>query len=688
MALSSKHAGNIARASLVVSIVFFVISLLIGQWTRFFVVYAAGWQLLAAALIWFVLAVQFHQRALAEQEKLDIAQLQKDRDSSTIFQGTQQQNEIFNVARDRLKALEKWFVPISAAVIAIYEIVIGLHLLNVMKRGIDFEPTQPLVAMVAMAAIALVCFLMSRYATGMAGEIAWKPLRAGGSFFLGITMTCFLSAVGLALSFFKIPGFVNFLGWIISLLIFILGLETGINVVLDIFRPRLQGQYPRSAFDSRLLGVINEPGQIIHTAASAVDYQFGFKVSQTWFYKLLEKAIVPLILFACIVLYLSSMFVIVGPGQKAVIEHFGNPLCVDGKARIAEPGLTVKWPWPIDKAYKYSTDRVAEVAVGYVEDEQIDPRTGKPKKRNLLWGTPHYKEEYSLLVASENVGQELTEGAAPVSLVIAAVPVQYRIKDLYSFVYKHNDPEQVLEYICYREVTKFAASAKIEPDEHGGNQSLLGAGRAKAQAELTKRIQASADAEELGVEILLVGLQGVHPPVDVAKDYQKVIGAVQQKQANILSHLAMRNQLLSNLVGGVEQADELYTLAEQYIAAENKGDEAAVDQLGKKLDAAYEDARGEVFKTLSQAKGQAYKKSTLSKATGQRFAGQLKAYYADKEIYKHHQRLLMFEEALENIRKYVVAADTNDTQVYIFNMQEKLEPSLYDITGLEEEQGK
>jgi hypothetical protein len=46
------------------------------------------------------------------------------------------------------------------------------------------------------------------------------------------------------------------------------------------------------------------------------------------------------------------------------------------------------------------------------------------------------------------------------------------------------------------------------------------------------------------------------------------------------------------------------------------------------------------------------------------------------------------EEALENIRKYVVVADQNDTQVFIFDAQEKLTPSLYELSGLEESSKK
>jgi hypothetical protein len=46
------------------------------------------------------------------------------------------------------------------------------------------------------------------------------------------------------------------------------------------------------------------------------------------------------------------------------------------------------------------------------------------------------------------------------------------------------------------------------------------------------------------------------------------------------------------------------------------------------------------------------------------------------------------EEALENIRKYVVVADQNDAQVFIFDAQEKLTPSLYEISGLQESNKK
>ena len=90
--------------------------------------------------------------------------------------------------------------------------------------------------------------------------------------------------------------------------------------------------------------------------------------------------------------------------------------------------MHVKWPWPIDIAYKYPVNRILQINVGFVPDEE-DAR--KP----LLWDTAHFKKEYDLLTATRSASG-YGEGAVPVSIIRAAVPVQYRVKDLYSFLYK------------------------------------------------------------------------------------------------------------------------------------------------------------------------------------------------------------------------------------------------------------
>lgn len=688
MTTPSKRAEHTALFSLVLSILFFGIIFFLGRWSGCFAISAISWFLLSAALIWLVLAVQFHQRFLSEQEKLDMGQLAGgDEKTAAIFQARGEHAVLFAVAQHRLKILEKWFTPIFSIVISAYQVAMGLYLLRAISEVSGIEVKQPLLCAIFLTAIAFVSFLVSRYATGLSTQPKWKPLRAGGSFLLAVAVLCFALAIGLALVQFKIFALARVITFAVPILLVVLGVETALNVVLDIYRPRLKDQYDRSAFDSRLLGLINEPGGILRSVAGTIDYQFGFQVSQTWFYKLLEKAIVPLVLFAAVTLYLLSCIVVVAPNEEAIIEHFGNPVNDANDIRLVGPGLTFKWPWPIDIAYKYPTKKVTELHIGYVP--KIDPKTKEAVREPLLWGKSHFQEEYSVIVAGRYSGGNLTEETGPVGLVKANIPVQYKVKDLYSYLYHNSEPKKLLEDICYHELAKFAASAKVEVDDEGqgeGNfrESLLGAGRTEAKKILADNIQKAADRAGLGVEIVFLGLQGVHPPVEVAADYQKVIGAVQKKQAIVLGAHAERNNILSTLVGSVEDADKLYDLAAKYQHAKQENRLQDAEKLGSELDTAFAEASGDIFKTLRESQSYAFEKATVARATGERFASQTKAYRSAKEIYKHEQRSAALEESLKNVRKYVVVADPNDMQVFIVNFEEKLTPSLYDITGFQE----
>jgi len=687
MTASSKRPEQVAWVSLVLSLVFFGLTFFLGRWSGFFAVSAVAWQILAATLIWLILAIQFHQRTLAEQEKLDMTQLAEDKQASALFEGKGERATLLAAAQRRLDFLERWFVPIFGVLIAVYEISLGLLLLKAVGSQAGAETQQPLVCTIVMTVVAFVSFLMSRYATGMSVESRWKPLRAGGSYLLGVALVCFALALSLAGVHFQFGLGVRIVGYVVPILLIVLGGETALNTVFDIYRPRLKGQYSRAGFDSRLLGVINEPGGVFRSVAAAIDYQFGFKVSETWFYKLLERAIVSLILFSASTLYLASCIVVIEPNEEAIVERFGNPLTSDGRVRAIAPGIHFKLPWPIDIARTYPTKEVLELYVGYVPKR--DPKTGRViPEVSLLWGQSHYEEEYSILAASEYTGEELSEGAVPVSLIKANIPVQYRISDLFKYIYNHRDPGQLLEAICYEELARYAASARIEADVAGsdsaGSDSLFGAGRAMAQEVLTQRIQAAANAQELGIELVFLGVQGIHPPPEVAPDYEAVIGAVQKKQALVLRAEADRNRILSTLVGSVGKAYELAELAAAYQEAQAQERADEVQRLNERVDAAFAEAKGGIFKTLRDAQSYAFEKATLAEATGRRFAGQVKAFQAAPRIYGQEQRLAVFEEAMQGIRKYIVATEPNDTQVTIIDLQQTLTPDLLDIGSLQE----
>jgi regulator of protease activity HflC (stomatin/prohibitin superfamily) len=682
MAISSKKAQHTALLALCLSIVFFLATLLLSAYWQILAVYILSWQILCGAMVWGVLVVQFYHQSAVEQENLDKARLSKSLEQETIFSGGGGRTTLFEQAHKRLAFFEKWILPSLGILIAVVEIVLGLLLYRASAGAQDWKPQNPLLCAVLVVLISFVSFLLSRYATGMSCEPAWRPLRAGGSYFLTTAILGFFVTVSLAFAQFKYPIGLQIVEYGIPWLLVILGCEILLNSIFDIYRPRIAGQYSQSAFDSRLLGLINEPGGLFHTVASAIDYQFGFQVSQTWFYKLLGKAILPLALFTAAMLYLMTGIVIVGPGQMGVIEHLGSPNPQYGGRQVGS-GLTFKWPWPFDKVYLYPADLIQNINIGFIEGDD-------KKDKNLLWGKEHYKEEYNLLVASAGQSSEGKEDTVPVSIIRANIPVLYRIKDVSAYLYNHSDPKQTLEAVCYRELTRFGASATIETEKEFIESSLLGRGRLEGSRVLQQRIQQAADEAGLGVEIVLCGLQGIHPPPKVAADYQDVVASVQTRQASIMNATADRNKTLSELAGSLEEVDSLYALVKKYSQVKDSLSEKQDRQMRQELALALEGAKGQVFKTIRQAQADAFSKATLAEATGERFKGQLKAYQASPALYKRLERLKVLEESLEKVRKYVIAADTKDTQVYIVDLQEKLTPSLYDmdVTGVIKEANK
>ncbi|KKW30212.1 MAG: Elongation factor G [Candidatus Uhrbacteria bacterium GW2011_GWD2_52_7] len=70
MQTETKRAGVVCVIALVLSVIFFLGSYVLSKFTGVVPLYVISWQILAAAAIWAILAVQFYQRFLAEQEKL------------------------------------------------------------------------------------------------------------------------------------------------------------------------------------------------------------------------------------------------------------------------------------------------------------------------------------------------------------------------------------------------------------------------------------------------------------------------------------------------------------------------------------------------------------------------------------------------------------------------------------------
>ena len=115
------------------------------------------------------------------------------------------------------------------------------------------------------------------------------------------------------------------------------------------------------------------------------------------------------------------------------------------------------------------------------------------------------------------------EKVAPVDLLAASVPVQFQIKDLRAWTYNHSDATKLLEKLATHAIVRYFVGVDLF--------EVMSSERAKAAVDLKNNIQALADNHNLGVEIVLVGLQDIHPPVKVAKKFEEVNAARQENEA-------------------------------------------------------------------------------------------------------------------------------------------------------------
>ena len=581
---------------------------------------AAG---LAASFIFgtgfLVAIVSYFQMRLEERErleKLDFDELVKSKSSESLFTT---EADTFAARRSR-EQFERFFVPgLTLLFVLLQSAAIYWQWKN-LRTPIPLVETRAALGISIFGLFALVLFLFGKYSSSLARLEKQRLLRPSASYLLWSAYLCALVALSIGLvTWGGIPKADLFAARIFVLLLGLMALELVVSLILEIYRPRVRGKAERLIYESRVVGLLGQPEGLFSTAAHALDYQFGFKVSETWFYQFLQKALAWIILAQVVILLLSTCIVFIGTGEQGLLERFGRPVA----GGVLEPGPHLKLPWPIDHVNRISTREVQTFNIGFVPDPLLE------KEKTVLWTRPHYKEEFNLLVASsEQISTNQTgQQSVPANLLTVSIPVQYQISDVQAWAYNYADAGQLLEKIATREVVLYLVGVDLI--------EIMSSGRLKAAQELQEKIQARANELKLGVNILFVGLQDIHPPVKVAEEFQKVVGATQEKEARILQAEGYRAR-----VWPMAAAE-----------AQRKIRDAEIYQLNRVAAAV---------------------------ARGAQFTNQITAFTASPTVYPQRLYLQTFGRASAGARKYIVAS--TNAQVLQLNLEDKIRPDLGDIT--------
>ncbi len=575
-----------------------------------------GLGVLVAFAGWFQMRLEENERL----EKLEVEELARARGETTLFEA--KDAELFPAQRARAQ-FDRFFVPGFGGLLFLLEAGGAYLLWRWIPQNIGgVVPDRAMASLSLFGIFALLLFLLGRFSVTIARLENHRLLRPGASFLLAGAYLCFVTALGIAGVKVGFPGVDLWIARVLCVLLGLMAVEMLVTLLLEIYRPRVKGKIARPLYESRLVGLLAQPESLFTTAAQALDYQFGFKVSETWFFQLLQKNLPVLVLAQLAVLLLSTSVVFIAPGERAVLERFGKPV------RVLEPGAHVKWPWPADKIYRHRTEQIQTFVVGYQPDAQSE------NANTILWSVSHGKEDNFLVgnhapvtVQNENADTNDLLKAPPVSLIAVSIPVQFQVTNVMAWAYANADPAGLLQDLATRAVVHFLAGVDLN--------DVMSHLRQEAAQVLHDEIQADANKAQLGVKITFVGLQDIHPPTPVAADYEKVVGAEQTKLAAILN--AQAQAIRTNALAG---------------------------------------ARAFTTTNVADALRQRLEVSAFARAA--LFTNQIPAFEAAPSVYRQRAYFQMFAGATASARKYILLV-TNTSDVVVFNLEDKIREDLLNL---------
>lgn len=278
------------------------------------------------------------------------------------------------------------------------------------------------------------------------------------------------------------------------------------------------------------------------------------------------KVIFGLLLF----LWLASGIFIVEPAEVGVVLRFGEHV------RTVESGPHYHMPFPIESVYKPNVMEIRRVEVGF---RSVDRNTAAQQG-----GVRPVKEESHMLTGDENI-----------------VDVQFIVQ------YQISDPVAYLFNVTQQSWTVKNAAEAAMREIIGYNQidNALTEGKTEIQTKCRDLLQSILDRYGIGVRVIAVQMQNVHPPREVIDAFKDVASAREDRSRIINEAEAYRNELLPK-------------------------------------------ARGLAAEVVNQA--QAYRETVVRNAEGEaaRFLAVLEEYNKAKDVTRKRMYLETMEEILSN----------------------------------------
>ena len=218
--------------------------------------------------------------------------------------------------------------------------------------------------------------------------------------------------------------------------------------------------------------------------------------------------------------WLSTGLAQVNLGEIGIVQRFG------AVTADLEPGLHVRWPWPVERVTRIRPDELRTVEVGFraLSDERRSgllpapqPRPAGGEDAGLTWSSAH----------ADGVAR-LTDEAVMITgdgdLVEILATVRYRVSDPRKYLFGVSEPDSLIRSAAESVLRELVAGQRF--------LDLLTINRAGLEADALARLDRRLrDLVPGGPGIALDGftLHDLHPPPEVVSSYHAVAKAIQER---------------------------------------------------------------------------------------------------------------------------------------------------------------
>ncbi|HIB50142.1 MAG TPA: hypothetical protein EYO40_02470, partial [Phycisphaerales bacterium] len=624
-----------------------------------------------STVIWLGLIVLFYQQKMQLLEVLEETELSGN-DPSTFFDTS---GDEIRPASARLNLLHRWVMPGLSLFVALALIAISYLLLTFLKdlnHQDDLSQTfilqTPYIgwALAVSMGFMLVNFIFSRFVSGMANVSAWSNLRGGSAWMVGNAIILLAISVGLFFRFFENDQVLLGVCWAIPIFMLAVSAEVCVNFLLNLYRPRIHGESPRPAFDSKTLSLFASPDSLVRSLNDAINYQFGFDITSSWGYQLLIRSVVWLVTLGAVVLLAMSAMVVVEPAEQAVRIRQGKII-----GEVHKPGLMFKLPWPIESSITEDVSRIRELPLTF---------KWKEKRRVILWTDDLFKMAITKpkpFIVNDGEGTSLEPDNDILALVDIRAVLRYRIAEdgFYKWLRFGSDETERRSRLTYREMAIKAISQNAITSLFQKLQleNVIGSQRGDLSTMALELIQESLDEHNTGVEVVAIDLPMVAPSGEAAASFEEYSVAIQGEARLLSAAEGQANSLLTHTIGDSDLVDEVVTAVFDFNKSRDAWDILRRNKLSDETD--LHQARQnmlllqqEAIELINKGNGSAAAKIRNAKAErwatlmdtwsrASRVSGQMAAYKAAPELYMQRMYMSVLARRMPAIRKYVIGID-------------------------------